>query len=254
MAAFYIRRQNELYHHGIKGQKWNVRRYQNEDGSYTPEGRIHYGIGEITKQKLSNYVQNRGYKIARNYIKAKDHQDTANRVYNKLSKIKNPDDNDKKIVEQELNKSSPDYDKLEKIANKYTSSKYPISDADYNYGIKYYKGPGKYSVPKYTNLIKDSRKAAKQKVEGIIKFDAFKRSNNQSKRWPAYSSFKNFDGKETLIYHFNDKKGNIVLSYSNVPQFGNTFVVGNGNIKDIDLDREFYPETIADLKKRGIIN
>lgn len=24
----------ELYHHGIKGQKWGVRRYQNEDGSY----------------------------------------------------------------------------------------------------------------------------------------------------------------------------------------------------------------------------
>lgn len=29
---------NELYHHGIKGQKWGVRRYQNEDGSYTSEG------------------------------------------------------------------------------------------------------------------------------------------------------------------------------------------------------------------------
>lgn len=29
---------NELYHHGIKGQKWGVRRYQNSDGTYTPEG------------------------------------------------------------------------------------------------------------------------------------------------------------------------------------------------------------------------
>ena len=28
----------ELYHYGIKGQKWGVRRYQNEDGSYTSEG------------------------------------------------------------------------------------------------------------------------------------------------------------------------------------------------------------------------
>ncbi len=28
-----------LYHHGIKGQKWGIRRYQNEDGSLTPEGK-----------------------------------------------------------------------------------------------------------------------------------------------------------------------------------------------------------------------
>lgn len=29
----------ELYHHGVKGQKWGVRRYQNEDGSLTPAGK-----------------------------------------------------------------------------------------------------------------------------------------------------------------------------------------------------------------------
>ena len=28
-----------LMHHGIKGQKWGVRRYQNEDGTYTEEGK-----------------------------------------------------------------------------------------------------------------------------------------------------------------------------------------------------------------------
>lgn len=28
----------ELYHHGIKGQRWGVRRFQNEDGSLTPAG------------------------------------------------------------------------------------------------------------------------------------------------------------------------------------------------------------------------
>lgn len=28
-----------LYHHGVKGMKWGVRRYQNKDGSLTAEGR-----------------------------------------------------------------------------------------------------------------------------------------------------------------------------------------------------------------------
>lgn len=31
--------QNELYHHGIKGQRWGVRRYQNPDGTLTARGR-----------------------------------------------------------------------------------------------------------------------------------------------------------------------------------------------------------------------
>lgn len=32
---------NELYHHGVKGQKWGVRRFQNRDGSLTSAGERH---------------------------------------------------------------------------------------------------------------------------------------------------------------------------------------------------------------------
>lgn len=35
-----------LYHHGIKGQKWGVRRYQNDDGTLTAEGKERYGVDE----------------------------------------------------------------------------------------------------------------------------------------------------------------------------------------------------------------
>ena len=33
---------DELYHHGIKGQKWGIRRYQNPDGTLTEEGKERY--------------------------------------------------------------------------------------------------------------------------------------------------------------------------------------------------------------------
>lgn len=33
---------NELYHHGIKGMRWGIRRYQNKDGSLTPAGKKRY--------------------------------------------------------------------------------------------------------------------------------------------------------------------------------------------------------------------
>jgi len=41
---------NELYHHGIKGQRWGVRRYQNPDGSLTDAG----------KRKIARKIKNSG--------------------------------------------------------------------------------------------------------------------------------------------------------------------------------------------------
>lgn len=38
---------DDLCHHGIKGQKRGVRRYQNTDGSLTPAGKQHYGVGVL---------------------------------------------------------------------------------------------------------------------------------------------------------------------------------------------------------------
>lgn len=69
-----------LMHHGIKGQKWYRRRYQNEDGSLTEEGKRRYGKdnpnGEFNKardegfDKVLDYQesQSKGKKIAKSIL------------------------------------------------------------------------------------------------------------------------------------------------------------------------------------------
>lgn len=41
-AVLHDNETNELYHWGIKGMKWGIRRYQNPDGTLTEEGKMRY--------------------------------------------------------------------------------------------------------------------------------------------------------------------------------------------------------------------
>ena len=50
MTTWICTRTNELQHHGIKGQKWGIRRFQNKDGSLTPAGRKRYDDDEGPRQ------------------------------------------------------------------------------------------------------------------------------------------------------------------------------------------------------------
>lgn len=71
----------ELYHHGIKGQKWGRRRYQNTDGSWTPAGRKRYSEdsdGSDGKEKRS-MKGNVHRALAKNY-------DLNSRVYKNSNK------------------------------------------------------------------------------------------------------------------------------------------------------------------------
>ena len=63
---------NELYHFGIKGQKWGIRRFQNKSGGLTSAGRKHYddgsesnsgSSGQSFKSRAKKDVTSRKFKI-----------------------------------------------------------------------------------------------------------------------------------------------------------------------------------------------
>ena len=56
MSNYILASGGELYHWGIKGMKWGVRRYQNKDGSLTPAGKKRYTPGELGRTPVPKGV------------------------------------------------------------------------------------------------------------------------------------------------------------------------------------------------------
>ena len=102
---------NELYHHGILGQKWGVRRYQNPDGTYTEAGLKHLHKKDVKWAKRNyNKLYNKVYKRSKkemNYYVKKD--------LNKRLPKKNKSGKDSMAYVNEYNR------KLAEIMNKNSS-------------------------------------------------------------------------------------------------------------------------------------
>lgn len=104
------RKEDELYHHGILGQKWGIRRFQNPDGSLTEEGRKRYGYnsitGEFNKEKyISDIKKDRAQKSKQDVRWAKKNEKSITYKAQKLVK------KDIKEYDRELSKQVNRYNK-----------------------------------------------------------------------------------------------------------------------------------------------
>ena len=181
----YLTVNGELSHHGILGQKWGVRRYQNPDGSLTAAGKKRYQYNEY---RLARKTQKLGYKNS--YDRMLDYQkkskivqerakelkplsDKANDLRFKLEDYEERDDVYDEALKKstELAKKQPDYGKYgekydddlidffmyDKDVLKKTANEMNKSDPTYNELRKEYK-----------QTIRDYKSKCKEITDDII--------------------------------------------------------------------------------------
>lgn len=68
--------ENYLQHHGIKGQTWGVRRFQNEDGTLTEEGKDRYGIGDGDERVSNSDIEDAKRRYKREQKENESHHNT----------------------------------------------------------------------------------------------------------------------------------------------------------------------------------
>lgn len=139
MYGYEFIRESDLTHHGIKGQKWGQRRFQNEDGTWTAAGKERYGSGvadakaaykaakkEYNASFNNAYRHNHPYSFSKK--KREETQQRWNDVYDKADKLnaakravkdaKIADKNAKSAAKNERKEIRQDYKNAQRERNK----------------------------------------------------------------------------------------------------------------------------------------
>jgi hypothetical protein len=119
MNYYYSPYTGELYHHGIKGQRWGVRRFQNADGSLTAAGRKRYNVDIAgAKEKYNQaYRTANTAKVAYNRIHSRAAAEKAKQANKDLRWAKRDLDSEK--VKEKLNRESKKSKRRQKLEEEY---------------------------------------------------------------------------------------------------------------------------------------
>lgn len=173
---------NSLQHHGIKGQKWGIRRYQNPDGSLTEEGKLRYlnSDGTLTNQGRKELSPEQQLKIRQEFAKKQADEGTGeyadNAIYDEAKQKE-------KLNNAKQNKMY-DLDFVETIQN---AEGLTSDDVNREYEA-YLKNPRKYmnefhvnSVGEITNSLSKANKPKtepKKETEKQLKEDLSKEAKS----------------------------------------------------------------------------
>lgn len=176
---------NKLYHHGIKGQKWGVRRYQNKDGSLTNAGRKRRNEFSDTEKSVINKLSNSYSKFVKKPID--------------ISEIKsrgNVNSEDAYVCARLANKI---FDRSSKIEPKITND---VISAVNNSGCKMYGL--EYRLKQPTSM---AGKIASYAKEKNISYKEAANDIKDSIRYTSVSNTKDFVKNYTAIKADLEKKG-----------------------------------------------
>lgn len=180
---------DELYHHGILGQKWGRRNYQNPDGSLTALGRVRYGVGNA-RDKVVTSANKAGASIKAAY---KVHKRNANL----------------KRARQAKEKKAEEAKKLEEDRAKYSKSREQM-----------YKHRDLYSKDELNSAKARFDAEDSLKPKGDTKVEKARKAIDYAKKWmdsikgiyQSYGDFNDLINKKSPTKTFSQKKSEEYLN------------------------------------------
>lgn len=229
---------NYLAHHGVKGQKWGVRRWQNSDGSLTPDGKIHYyGHGKKEAERTEGNKSRNG-----SFTTGSKRQDRF------IAKEQKRSDRSDKHVEK----------KLEKLANKYKktnnekySKKFDDTYRDFDYRNKvqkeYVKRLKAISNSDFKRANRNIPRLAGQFLAGIPgnimvgSMQSNKAMNKGSKASNNHNTFNNVMKDYSSFNDYMSSKHNSTKNLSkNINKYNKRYE--KNHVKHYAFDDNFYNE------------